>query len=97
MSKILLLVGMIIGGAFVPQPLQAQSITALYRVSKIQHVYKLNDSECVEKKDKKCQKSLQWRVYFQAVSRHVSPKKHQILLDENPPQVGAVIQLTIDL
>lgn len=98
MSKFLLSGVLIIAGsALVLPPLQAQSITALYRVTKIHHVYKLIDSKCVERKDKKCQKSEHWRVYYQALSQYVARQKYQVLLDDNPPQVGAVIQLTIDL
>lgn len=76
---------------------QAQSVTALYRVAKIQHVYKLKDLECVESKKNVCKKNLHWRVYYQAQGKYVTPKKHQILIDENPPPLGSVTQLTIEI
>ena len=88
---------------FVPMLVQSQSMPALYRVVKVQHVYKLVKPKCVEvKKTKKneavtCDKTLHWRVYYRAVSPHVTLQKHQVLLDDEPPQINAVTQLTIDL
>jgi hypothetical protein len=97
MSRVLLITIFIIISLVVgSQPASAQSVTALYRVIKIQHVFKLTDTNCVEKKEQQCQKSEHWRVFYRALSLQVSPQKHQILFDENPPQVGAVSQLTIN-
>ena len=81
----------------------AQSMTALYRVAKIHHIYKLIDITCVETKETKeiketkCDKSLHWRVYYQAIGQYTSPQQHQILLNENPPQLSSVVQLTLQL
>ena len=98
MSKILVTV-LLVASWFLTSisTVQAQSVTALYRVAKIQHVYKLKDLECVESKKNVCKKNLHWRVYYQAQGKYVTPKKHQILIDENPPLIGSVTQLTIEI
>jgi len=94
----LLLGALSIGGQSVATPaVSAQSVTALYRVDNVQRIFKLVDVKCVEKDDKKCAQTEHWRVFYRALSLNVSPQKHQILVDDNPPQVGAVLQLTIRL
>lgn len=98
MSKSRMLGLLVVGvSLLINSVVRAQSITALYRVAKVQHVYKLNDPKCVDNKDTKCPKTLHWRVHYQALSQQVSLQHHQILLDDQPPQVGSVAQLTIDL
>ncbi|NRA52726.1 MAG: hypothetical protein HRU23_01145 [Gammaproteobacteria bacterium] len=98
MSRLSLVVSLLLGALLMSgSAFSAQSVTALYRVAKVQHVLKLIDDKCVEEEKKVCPKSQHWRVYYRALSLNVSPQKHQELLDENPPQIGAVIQLTITI
>ena len=73
----------------------ANSTTALYRVERVQLVLKQVELTCKDTEEERCARTKHWRVYYQALSDLVVVKKHQVLLDINPPQIGSVTKLTI--
>ena len=54
MSRLSLVVSLLLGALLMSgSAFSAQSVTALYRVAKVQHVLKLIDDKCVEEEKKK--------------------------------------------
>ncbi|OIQ47273.1 MAG: hypothetical protein BM565_07330 [Gammaproteobacteria bacterium MedPE] len=78
-------------------PLQATSSTAWYKVDKIQQILKLVDKKCIDDKVEQCQRTRHWRVYYKATSRYAPLQSFQEVLMEDIPQLGAVMQLTVDV
>lgn len=77
--------------------LQATSSTAWYKVDKIQQILKLIDKKCIDDKVEQCQRTRHWRVYYKATSRYAPLQSFEEVLMENIPQLGAVMQLTVDV
>ena len=77
--------------------LQATSSTAWYKVDKIQQILKLIDKKCIDDKVEQCQRTRHWRVYYKATSRYAPLQSFEEVLMDNIPQLGAVMQLTVDV
>lgn len=74
---------------------QQESITALYRVDKIQKIAKKTDDQCIDNATTPCPRMAYWKVYYKALDLAVPQQEHIISLDSQLPQIGAVKQLTI--
>ena len=73
------------------------TITALYRVDKVQQVSKKRDIKCVDTAAKACDLLLFWKVHYQALDALVPVQEHVVSFDEKLPQVGSITQLTISI
>lgn len=77
--------------------LHATSSTAWYKVDKIQQILKLVDKKCIDDKVEQCQRTRHWRVYYKATSKYAPLQTFEEVLMEDIPQLGAVMQLTVDV
>jgi len=72
-----------------------ESITALYRVDKIQKIAKKSDNKCIDSAAKTCKRVMFFKVRYKALDSLVPHQEHDISLDEELPQVGSIKQLTL--
>lgn len=75
----------------------ASTSTAWYKVDDVKTILKLVDSKCVDDKVNPCRRTKYWRVYYKATSRYSPVQTLQKIAHENAPQVGAIMQMTVDL
>ena len=77
----------------------AATSTALYRITAVERIVKTQKSECVDTEGKSCpdQKTGYWRVTYQATSPYAPVQQHRIEMPSNPPKVGTVLQMTVNL
>lgn len=75
----------------------ATTSTAWYKVDKIRQVLKLVDVKCIDDKVEKCPRTRYWRVYYKATSPHAPLQSFTKELIEDIPQLGAIMQMTVDL
>lgn len=71
--------------------------TAWYKVINVQQISQLIDVNCIDTNNRPCPRNIYWRVYYQATSQYSPVKLFDKTVDINPPQVGAVMQLTVDV
>ncbi|MCG7530929.1 hypothetical protein MHM98_06120 [Psychrobium sp. MM17-31] len=71
--------------------------TAWYKVDKIQQILKLVDKKCKDDEVEKCQRTRHWRVYYKATSRTAPLQKFVETVSEDVPQLGAMMQITVDV
>jgi hypothetical protein len=75
----------------------ASTSTAWYKVDDVKTILKLVDPRCVDDKVNSCQRTKYWRVYYKATSRYSPVQTLQKVVHENTPQVGAIMQMTVDV
>ena len=77
----------------------AATSTALYRIESVERIVRMEKSECVDTEDKSCPdvKTSYWRVTYQATSPYAPVQQHKLEVPSSPPQIGTVVQLTVDL
>lgn len=75
----------------------ATTSTAWYKVDDVKAVLKLIDIKCIDDKANQCQRTKHWRVYYKATSRYSPVQMFQELIDGKTPQVGAVMQMTVNV
>jgi len=73
------------------------SLTALYKVAKIQKIAKKMDEKCIDNTTTACPRMAYWKVHYQALDLLVPYQEHIVSLDGQLPQVGSIKQLTLAL
>jgi len=76
---------------------KATSITALYKVAKIQKISKKIDEKCIDSAQNNCARMAYWKVFYKALEQAVPHQQHMISLNEDLPQVGSITQLTLPI
>jgi hypothetical protein len=75
----------------------ATTSTAWYKIDDVKGILKLLDPKCIDDKVNQCQRTKHWRVYYKATSRYSPVQTLQKVVYENAPQVGAIMQMTVDI
>lgn len=75
----------------------AQSITALYQVEKIVKIVKKQDEKCIDNPTQPCPRNAYWKVYYKAFDSGVKVQEHIVNFEDNVPQLGVIVQLTIEM
>lgn len=75
----------------------ATTSTAWYKVDDVKTILKLVDPKCVDDKVNSCQRIKYWRVFYKATSRYSPVQTLQKVVHKNTPQVGAIMQMTVDV
>jgi len=76
---------------------EERSVTALYKVDKIHKISKKVDDKCIDTPAKPCPLMAYWKVYYKALDSTVPRQQHMISANDQLPQVGSIIQLTLAL
>jgi len=76
---------------------KATSITALYKVAKVQKISKKMDEKCIDSAQQNCARMAYWKVFYKALDQTVTHQEHIMSLNENLPQVGSITQLTLPI
>jgi len=75
----------------------ATTSTAWYKVDDVKTILKLVDKKCIDSPDNPCQRTKYWRVYYKATSRYALVQTLQKTMEGNVPQVGVVMQMTVNV
>ena len=73
------------------------SSTSWYKVKNVQQITQLIDVSCIDNENSPCPRNKYFRVYYEATSQYSPVQKFEKKMDSNPPQVDAVMQMTVDV
>lgn len=75
----------------------AATSTAWYKVINVQQITQLIDASCIDNENRPCPRNKYFRVYYEATSQYSPVQNFDKKMDLNPPQVDAVMQMTVDV
>ena len=75
----------------------AATSTAWYKVINVQQITQLIDVSCIDNENRPCPRNKYWRVYYEATSQYSPVQTFEKKMDLNPPQVDAVMQMTVNV